>query len=521
MLSTTGTVVNTACTSLLVTEYPANFKIISEDQVFVFYVDIAGGETLLLIETDYTIDSITETGFTVNLVTTYETGSLSVRRIVPKIQETEFIPGGDFPASAFEEALDRQMMIVQEYSEKLNRVVTAGLSDEAVDLELPPVAERSLRFPFFDVDGNITTKVGTIPASEEISAADIPIIDLPANYTAEDVEAALAEIADTFGSLSAAAEDITVEDLADNFIGTNAEAVFAEMFGKIRTEDEDLVGNVLRHPDAATVTPDAGDIVIKPAAGGSLLIDGGFSINGQISNLLSYQKDTTARSFTTTIADGWITTAFTVPAGSVISMDFWIPIRNNSTSWGGGYVYLYYDINSSGTWFDLGTSGYGGAMAYQQHIDGYGNTLIQDFSTTTEDFEIRYKFRHKSYDGTMIVNTSNNITGGADSDDSLSYAWSHVIVTSLRATTGPKGDTGAIGDTGFGFDAWDSTIDYGANAVVASVGIAYISLQTPNLNKTPASEPTYWKVAFDLNVTISTSAPSGGSDGDIWYVREA
>jgi len=42
MLSTLTTIVNTQCTSFLVFDYTANFKITNEEDVEVFYVDVNG-----------------------------------------------------------------------------------------------------------------------------------------------------------------------------------------------------------------------------------------------------------------------------------------------------------------------------------------------------------------------------------------------------------------------------------------------------------------------------------------------
>lgn len=196
MLSTTGSIVNTQCTSLLVFDYPANFKLSEEDNVKVYYVTALGVETLLVDGPDYAITLISETGFNVELVTSFDTGSISIRRETPQVQETEFKPGGDFPASAFEDTLDRLVMMQQEMQDILDRAIVISKSDDAVNLELPIASVRANRYQFFDADGNITTKVGTIPASEEISAADIPIVDVDDNYTAEEVEAALKEIAE-------------------------------------------------------------------------------------------------------------------------------------------------------------------------------------------------------------------------------------------------------------------------------------------------------------------------------------
>jgi len=158
--------------------------------------------------------------------------------------------------------------------------------------------------------------------------------------------------------------------------------------------------------------------------------------------LLTYQKDTTTRNFTTTYADGFISAPFDVPAKSVVKVDFAIPMRNDSTSWGGGYTRVLYEINASGTWIDLGSSGFGGVMKLgNSSIDTYSNHFVLDFSSNLTPVSIRIAFRHKSYDGTLNVNWNHGIEDGATS----SYAWTHLIVYTINGLTGPKGSQGETG----------------------------------------------------------------------------
>ena len=44
---------------------------------------------------------------------------------------------------------------------------------------------------------------------------------------------------------------------------------------------------------------------------------------------------------------------------------------------------------------------------------------------------------------------------------------------------------------------WDSNITYAVGALVNSAGVTYIGIQAGNLNKTPASEPTWWTNYYD------------------------
>ncbi len=213
MLSTTNTITNSVCSSLAVYNYTADFLITNFNQVKVYHVDIAGTETLLTYITDYLINTVTSSGFTVTLVNSRDSGILSIRRIVPKTQDSTFVTGDDFPAQVFEDSLDKLTMMFQELKELYDRVITVSLADDAATLDLPLASVRANRYLAFDADGNLKASVGTIPAGEEITASDIPIIDVAGKYTAGDVEAAFVEvklIAD-----GALVDSSTAQDAAD------------------------------------------------------------------------------------------------------------------------------------------------------------------------------------------------------------------------------------------------------------------------------------------------------------------
>lgn len=158
------------------------------------------------------------------------------------------------------------------------------------------------------------------------------------------------------------------------------------------------------------------------------------------SNLLSYQKDEVTRSFTTTYIDGWVPAAFNVPSKTIVKVDFAIPMRNDSTGWGGCYTEVFYRINA-GTWISLGTSGYDGNVMQNSSasIATYTNNFILDFSANQSAISLQIKFMHKSYDGAATINGSHDIT------PTNSYAWSHIIAYSLSGVTGAQGPTGKDG----------------------------------------------------------------------------
>ena len=64
------------------------------------------------------------------------------------------------------------------------------------------------------------------------------------------------------------------------------------------------------------------------------------------------------------------------------------------------------------------------------------------------------------------------------------------------------------------YAAYNAATTYGIGSLVASVGINYVSIQTPNLNKTPAANPAYW-TALDAAATRTFSIRDAITDVDV------
>ena len=75
-------------------------------------------------------------------------------------------------------------------------------------------------------------------------------------------------------------------------------------------------------------------------------------------------------------------------------------------------------------------------------------------------------------------------------------------------TIGEDGADGADGNA-LGFDVYSSATTYGENAIVASMGIAYLSVQGSNTNHTPGTDTAWWKEAF--KITSAYDVYAGGS----------
>ena len=125
------------------------------------------------------------------------------------------------------------------------------------------------------------------------------------------------------------------------------------------------------------------------------------------------EVDTTSRTTGTSWTLMWTGTNQTgFKAGSDIKLTYHMALRNNSSSWGGGYIEPQISFNNS-TWFSLGSSGYdGGVMSLDTGtIGSYNNTIIIDpaLQGITTDFQVRIRFYAKSYDGTLMWNQDHDI----------------------------------------------------------------------------------------------------------------
>lgn len=97
--------------------------------------------------------------------------------------------------------------------------------------------------------------------------------------------------------------------------------------------------------------------------------------------------------------------------GSLIEVTYYIPCRNDSTSWGGIYIEPQFTFDNS-TWLRSGTSGYTAVMELGNgSISFYGKTLLIDPSleSVVGDFQFNIRFYCKSYDGTTTINQNNDV----------------------------------------------------------------------------------------------------------------
>ena len=101
---------------------------------------------------------------------------------------------------------------------------------------------------------------------------------------------------------------------------------------------------------------------------------------------------------------------WSIPKKSQLVMNFRIPIRQNTTGWGGAYLRTYYRVNSGG-WVDCGNSGYTTAMGNGKYmISGHDQMQTFDFLNRTSDFTLGFLVQATHYnDVNMNTGSSHGI----------------------------------------------------------------------------------------------------------------
>ncbi|MCK5537973.1 MAG: hypothetical protein KAI79_14195 [Bacteroidales bacterium] len=149
---------------------------------------------------------------------------------------------------------------------------------------------------------------------------------------------------------------------------------------------------------------------------------------GQILNT-DFQYDTTYRSFGTTYADGKIWNNIAKHAGNEILISWHVPFRHETDAWSGGYVDILYSINGGSSYVSLGDSGYDGNVMFNgtRAIACMAGTLLVDVAEVVLATQIRFKFRHKAYSGTVLVNQDHAIVTGASG-----MFWTNMTIMEIR-----------------------------------------------------------------------------------------
>lgn len=76
------------------------------------------------------------------------------------------------------------------------------------------------------------------------------------------------------------------------------------------------------------------------------------------------------------------------------------------------------------------------------------------------------------------------------------------------------GEQGEAGETGPGFETYDSEKEYNQHDLIASMGIAYLSTENNNKGHTPGTDE-YWKEAFKISSVYDVISGGNASTGTL------
>jgi hypothetical protein len=139
-----------------------------DEQFSVTGAKAASGGTITLIDSTYIPGLSGETQ-----------SRLVITTVTDANQGLALTAGGSLSATLLTHQLDRQARMIQEDRGAISRSVRAPLGDTA-EMELPTVAERALRIPYFDADGNL----------QVVLPADVEDLETPSNANAQPFKTA-------------------------------------------------------------------------------------------------------------------------------------------------------------------------------------------------------------------------------------------------------------------------------------------------------------------------------------------
>lgn len=178
---------------------------------------------------------------------------------------------------------------------------------------------------------------------------------------------------------------------------------------------------------------------IQNTSGSTSVVMNNVSLTGRYRRQIYTQVDTLSWSATTTWALGpTFAQVSGFQAGSVIRLDYQIPTRNDSTSWGGGYIEPQVRFNDE-SWQSLGSCGHdAGVMSLGYScIASYQQTIFID-PAINGPFAVQFRFYFRAYESTIGLNNAlghdiNSISGTAalmSGNNGLQH-YTHIIVQEL------------------------------------------------------------------------------------------
>jgi len=254
--------------------FPIPFYFLANDEVKLVHTGEDATETVWNEGTHYTLTGAgLPGGGTATIATapsdfTPESGtSLTIKRNLDLVQETDYPEGGQFPASAHEQALDRIVMLLQQMNEEIARAFKIPTSDViGTDVEASSAAARAQKIVCYDDDGNLTESALTIEEIET-NATD-------AAASAEDAaqSAALASLS----AGAAAASALSAADSADTaaLAESNAQAYASQAASTLASALWRDIVPLTTADSPRSITPsDNGKLLVCDTTSGAIVLN--------------------------------------------------------------------------------------------------------------------------------------------------------------------------------------------------------------------------------------------------------
>jgi hypothetical protein len=161
------------------TSFPFEFKVFSDEDVQVVHTGADGAQTILVLDSDYSVSVNADQGANPGGSVTYPLSgdplpsgeSLAVVGNLAYEQATGLASLGNFSLAVIEAAFDKGVILVQQLRERLLRTIAVPVGESA-DLTLPAAADRANKTLAFDDDGNV---IATATAADVQAAVDLTL----------------------------------------------------------------------------------------------------------------------------------------------------------------------------------------------------------------------------------------------------------------------------------------------------------------------------------------------------------
>jgi len=161
----------------IVTPYALPFPFRANEDIAVIVTDVSDVATTLVYGTDYSVSNAKDSegritsGELLTVASYPSTSTVAIRRVTPKLQETDLVAGGNISREALESSLDQQVMMLQETYRDATGTNVAGIVAEGRTIS--PAALSGMAIADGDgVAGNPTISNDSSGLSTVTSVAD-------------------------------------------------------------------------------------------------------------------------------------------------------------------------------------------------------------------------------------------------------------------------------------------------------------------------------------------------------------